>query len=97
MTINYYKLGQKVRCTVTFTVDGVLTNPTTVTAKIKDPSGNVTTYVYGTDAALVRDSTGVYHVDVVTDKKRQWHFRFEGTGTCTAVEESAFGVRTVFS
>lgn len=97
MTINYYKLGQKVRCTVNFKVNGTLTDPTTVRCKVKDPSGNVTTYVYGTDAELVRESTGVYHVDVVTDEKRQWHFRFEGTGTCTAVEESSFGVRTVFS
>lgn len=95
--INYYKLGQKVRCKVSFKVNGTLTDPTTVTAKIKAPSGNVSTYVYGTDAELVRESTGVYHVDVVTDEKRQWYFRFEGTGTCTAVEEKAFGARTAFS
>jgi hypothetical protein len=97
MTINYYKLGQKVRCTVNFKVSSVLTDPTTVTCKVMDPGKNVVTYVYGTDAALVKDSTGIYHVDVTTDEKKQWNFRFEGTGTCVAVEESEFGVRSVFT
>jgi hypothetical protein len=94
--MNYYKLGQKVRLIVNFKVNGVLTDPTTVTCKIMDPSKNVTTYVYGADAALVKDSIGVYHVDVITDEKKQWNYRFEGTGVCTAVEESAFGVQSVF-
>ena len=94
--INYYKKGQKVRVRCTFTVDGVPTDPTTITCKIMDPSRNVTPYVYGTDGELVRDGTGVYHVDVVTDETQEWNFRFEGTGICTAVEESTFGVQTVF-
>lgn len=96
MTINYYKKGQKVRVTCLFKVAGVLTDPTTVTCKVMDPSRNVTTYVYGTDAALVKDSIGTYHVDIVTDETKEWNFRFEGTGTCVAVEESTFGVGTVF-
>lgn len=96
MTLNIYKNGQKVRCSVAFTVDGVATDPTTVTCKVKDPSWNVTTYVYGTDVALVKDSTGNYHVDVTTDENKQWYFRFEGTGTCVAVEESSFRVNSVF-
>lgn len=96
MSINIYVTGQKVRCSVAFTVSGVATDPTTVTCKIKDPSGNVSTYVYGTDAELVKDSTGNYHVDVITDEDKQWHFRFEGTGTCVAVEESSFRARSVF-
>jgi len=94
--INYYKMGQKVRVTCEFKVSDVLTDPTTVKCKIMDPSRNVTTYVYGTDAELVKDSTGLYHVDIVTDEVQEWNFRFEGTGSCVAVEESTFGVRTVF-
>lgn len=97
MTINYYKQGQKVRGSCTFTVDDVATDPTTVTAKVMDPSGNVSTYVYGVDAELGKTSTGVYYVDVVTDEEGEWRFRFEGTGTCTAVEESSFGVYSEFS
>lgn len=96
MTINYYRKGQKVRVTCQFKVDGALTDPTTVTCKVMDPSRNVSTYVYGTDAALVKESTGVYHVDIPTDETKEWSVRFEGTGTCVAVEELTFGVSTVF-
>jgi len=95
--INLYKKGQKVRCSVDFKVADVLTDPTTVTFKSKKPSGTITTLVYGTDAAVVKDATGQYHVDVTTDEKGEWNFRFEGTGTCTAVEEAAFNVTSVFS
>lgn len=97
MTLSLYKNGQKVRCSVDFKVDDVLTDPTTVTFKYKKPSGTTTTLVYGTDAAVVKDATGQYHVDVTTDEKKEWNFRFEGTGTCTAVEEAAFNVTSVFS
>jgi hypothetical protein len=97
MSVNIYKNGQKVRISVAFTVSDVATDPTTVTAKIKDPSGNVSTYLYGTDAALVKDSVGNYHVDVVTDENDLWHYRFEGTTACVAVEEGSFRVSSVFS
>lgn len=97
MSVNIYKKGQKVRISVAFTVDGVATDPTTVTAKIKDPSGNQSTYVYGTDAEVVRESTGNYYVEETTDENKLWHYRFEGTGACEAVEEGAFRVRSAFS
>jgi len=97
MTINIYENGQKVKCAVMFTVSDIATDPTTVTAKVKDPSGNVSTYVYGTDEEVVKSSAGNYYIDVTTDEKGLWHFRFEGTGTCVAVEESAFRVRSAFS
>jgi hypothetical protein len=96
MTINLYTKGQKVRCVVSFTVDGTLTDPTTVTFKSMDPGGNVSIFVYGTDNELVKDSTGIYYADVITDENGEWNFRFEGTGACEAVEEQAFNVTSVF-
>jgi hypothetical protein len=66
--INYYKKGQKVRVSCIFAVNGTPTDPTTITCKVMDPSRNVSTYVFGTGADLVKDSTGVYHVDVVTTR-----------------------------
>lgn len=95
--INLYKKGQKVRCSVQFKVSDVLTDPTTVTFKSKKPSGSITTLVYGADAAVVKDGVGLYHADVTTDEKGEWNFRFEGTGVCTAVEEAAFNITSVFS
>ena len=94
--INLYKQGQKVRCSVVFTVDGVATDPSTVTCKVKNPAGTISTYVYDTDVEVVKTDVGAYYLDVVTDKKGEWNFRFEGTGTCTAVDELGFFVTTVF-
>ena len=50
-------------------------------AQYKDPSGNTTSLTYGVDAALVKDSTGVYHVDVDADEVGWWHYRVYSTGT----------------
>jgi hypothetical protein len=94
--INLYKKGQKVRCSVDFRVDEVLTDPSIVNFKFKKPSGGLTMWVYGTDIAVVRESTGLYYADVITDEKGEWSFRFEGTGICTAVEEASFNVTTLF-
>jgi hypothetical protein len=97
MTIHYYKTGQKVRVTCQFKVGATLTDPTTVTCKVMDPSKTVTTYVYGTDEELVKSSTGIYYVDITTDESDEWNVRFEGTGTCVAVDELTFGARTAFA
>lgn len=102
MTIHVYKKGQKVQARCEFkvwdteTAAWVLTDPTTVTCKVRPPSGSVSAYVYGTDAALGKESTGVYVLDLVTNATGEWFFRFEGTGACVAVEESAFKVKTAF-
>ncbi len=100
--MNYYKRGQKVRIPVEFKVWNPntsawdYTDPTTVTLKVMSPSGQVSTYVYGTDAAVVRDATGKYHIDVVASAKKEYNIRAEGTGACVAVQEWAFGVKSVF-
>jgi hypothetical protein len=88
--INYYKQGQRVRVTCSFRVDGVATDPTSVTCKIMDPTRSVST------PTVSKSATGVYYVDVIANKRGEWNVRFEGTGACTAVEEIAFGTETVF-
>jgi hypothetical protein len=55
MSTTIYDIGDAVRCSATFKdSSNAAVNPTTVTFKYKDPSGNVATLVYGTDAALVK-------------------------------------------
>lgn len=88
-----YDKGDAVRCSATFkNSSNVVVDPTTVTFKYKDPSGNITPLVYGTDVAVVKDSTGNYHVDVNADKSGTWFYRFESTGTGQAAEEGTFEV-----
>jgi hypothetical protein len=93
-TINEYDKGDAVRCRATFKDSSdALINPTAVSFKYKDPSGNITTLVYGTDVALVKDSTGNYHVDVDADQSGIWYYRFSSTGTGQAADEETFTVR----
>ena len=78
---NSYDVGDTVRVSTTtvFTdaADSAF-DPDVVRGKVKDPSGNATTYVYGTDSELVKDATGDYHFDVDVDEAGTWYYRIEG-------------------
>ncbi len=56
-------------------------DPDTVTVKIYSPQGTITTYVYGTDAEVVKASTGDYYIDYTPNESGVWHYRWETTGT----------------
>lgn len=92
---NSYDLGDLVRVSAPFTLvsSGAAVDPTVVKCSVRDPSGNVVTYVYLTDAALVRDSAGNYHLDVDADEAGTWCYRWWSTGTGQAAEENQFTVR----
>lgn len=90
---NTYDIGDLVRVSATFSQGGTATDPSTVTARYRDPSGTTTTLVYGADEALTRDSEGVYHTDVDANRAGIWWYRFESTGSGQAATEGAFRVR----
>lgn len=93
--MDYYDKGDLVKCSGAFTdSDGNAIDPTAVVFKVKDPSGTVTTYTYGEDDELVRDSAGNYHVNVDADEMGLWYYRFESTGTGQAADEGYFRVST---
>lgn len=87
---NVYAKDSLVRVSSEFTVSSVDTDPTTVKCFYKDPNNVVTTLVYGTDAALVKDSTGKYHVDIQASIAGNWWYRFEATGSVVAANEAEF-------
>lgn len=91
-TQNHYSVGNLVRVSAVFKdAAGTAIDPTTVGFKVRRPdTGAVTTYVYGTDAQLVKDSVGNYHVDVSADATGEWPYRFYSTGTGQAAQESSF-------
>jgi hypothetical protein len=91
--MNSYTLGTLIRLTATFAVGGVNTDPTVVTFKVKVPSGTITTYVYGTDAQLVKSATGVYYVDYTTVAEGIHAWRMQGTGAAIGAEEQQFTVK----
>lgn len=56
-------------------------DPATVTVKLLSPGGTQSSWVYGTDAELVKVNTGDYYIDVTPDASGRWAFRWESTGT----------------
>jgi len=81
-----HAVNTTIRLSVTFTDDDYTDiDPTTVTIKIMSPIGGLTTYVYGTDDEMVKTSTGDYHVDYVPNRAGRWSYRWESTGSGTAV------------
>lgn len=101
---NSYQIGDAVRVsTSTVFTDASSTafDPDVVRGKFKDPSGNITTYVYGTDSELVKDATGEYHFDVSVDEAGTWYYRIEGessAGAAQGADEGTFEAEeSVFS
>ena len=90
---NIYNIGTLVTMRGAFTSGSTATDPTTLTFKLKDTSGSTTTYVYGTDAELVRDSAGNFHVNYTPELPGNYYYRFAGTGACQAASEGLFSVR----
>ncbi len=92
MTSRFDK-GDLVRATGTFTdLAQAAQDPTTVKVSVRTPARVVTTYVYGVDAAVVKDATGVYHIDIDANQVGTWHVRWFAVGTGQAANESPFYV-----
>ncbi len=90
---NTYDIGDRARLTATVTTSGgVAADPTEVTFKVQDPSGNETTYLYS-NGAVTRTSAGVYYVEVTLDEAGTWYYRANGTGAVIAADEEFLYVR----
>jgi hypothetical protein len=88
VALPHHDIGDLVPVSATFkNAAGAATDPTTITFKLQKPDATLTTYVYPTDAQLVKDSVGVYHVDVPLAAAGVWYYRFEGTGAVAATED----------
>lgn len=89
-----YVPGDLPHLTAAFTVDGVATDPTTVTLVVEAPDGTTVTYLYGTDAIPVREGTGLYSADVPALAVGRWEYRWSGTGTAAGASEGSFAIGT---
>lgn len=92
---NAYEVGDRVRLTATFTdEDDALTDPTEVTIRVQDPSGNEASDTYNGGAGNVtRVSLGVFRLFVTIDESGRWHWKANGTGALVAAQERSFTVR----
>lgn len=55
-------------------------DPDTITVKIMSPQGTISSYVYATDAEVIKASTGDYYIDYTPNASGLWHYRWETTG-----------------
>jgi hypothetical protein len=84
MAIQQCAVGQLVRVTATFTVGSTPTNPGTVTATVKDPTGALT------NPSATNGGTGIYTVDVTPAMKGRYVVRLVGTSPVVAAAEVQF-------
>jgi uncharacterized protein YfaS (alpha-2-macroglobulin family) len=88
-----YDKGQLVRVSAEYRNEaGTLVDPTTPKFDFKNPAGTITTYTHPTNAQLVKDATGTYHVDLDANATGTWYYRFYGQGTNQAADEGSFEV-----
>ncbi len=89
-----YDNGDLVRAATAFTNSGgSAADPSNITVKYRIGAGVISSYVYGTDAEVVRDSVGNYHIDILMENPGVYHIRWEGTGTVTAADEDTWIVK----
>lgn len=94
MSINVYDVGDLVTVSAAFTdVNGDPADPAAVSLAFEDPAGTVTTYVFGTDPEVVKDSVGNYHVDIDADSAGDWHYRWIATGAGQGAQIGQFAVK----
>jgi hypothetical protein len=84
-----FDVGDGIRATASFALEGVPTDPTTTTAQVRHPDG----VVDDATAGLVHDGDGEYHLDLVPDASGVWVVRIAGSGVVAAAMESAYEVR----
>ncbi len=88
--------GDTARCECYFYVASALTDPTTITFKIENPAGTITTYTYA-GATITKNATGDYYIDVNLATEGTYHWRWVGTGAVAAADEGELTViRSVF-
>jgi hypothetical protein len=90
-TLQHYDLGEPWQVTSTFSVAGINTDPTTVSAIAVDPTGAETTYTYPS-ANLTKTGTGVYVVSATASVVGTWYVLVTGTGAAAAKERHEFVV-----
>lgn len=77
-----YYAGSPVRVGAHFEDDtGTDVDPSTVTFVWRSPDGTETTYVYGTNANVVRSSAGDFYAEVTPTEGGRWRYAWSTTGT----------------
>lgn len=89
-----YVLGAVARCSLSVrTDDGDPVDPESLAYYMLEPDGTLTTYVYGSDPQIARESMGEYHVDWPTEQAGRHRYRWDGDGVNAGADEESFRVQ----
>jgi hypothetical protein len=80
---NKYTIYQAPTVEVVFAVEGVFTDPTTITLRIIDPDGIENIYTYA-NGEITKDSIGHFSKIIPGEKLGTWFYEWVGTGACIA-------------
>lgn len=88
-----YELGNVITISAEFTdtTTGDFVDPTTLTADVKDPLGETTTYIV-TAGQIVRDELGKFSLDLQPNIRGVWTYKFIGVGANKGSKEGAFSI-----
>lgn len=94
-TLNDYDVDDVAEISAEFRVarTGVLTNPTTLVVTVKPPSANAYTMVYGVDAGVIRDATGLYRIQIPLSESKAWKVEVKSTGAVAGMQPYVINVR----
>jgi hypothetical protein len=90
--MNTYQPGNIILLSAQFTDDStppVSLDPTTVKLRIIDPNSVETDYSYS-DGTVSKDATGNFSFQLEVVTSGSWFYRWEGTGSVFAANESGF-------
>ncbi len=85
---NTHDVGDVVRVWGYFTSGSQYIDPDTVSLRVREPDGTVTTYTYS--GSVSRSTTGSYYKDLSVTSAGDWHYKFYSTGDGQAAESNYF-------
>jgi len=92
--LNEYTKGGLLRLTYQCKdINSAPIDPGDFTVKIKDPTGTVSSFIYGTDIEVVRLDTGLFKIDVSLTESGLWHHRAQVSGLGQSAVERSFFVQ----
>lgn len=71
----------------------VLADPTALRLKLRNPSGVVTTYIFGVAPEVVKDAVGKYHANIVMNVAGNWSYRWESDAPNAGADEGRITVK----
>lgn len=89
-----YLIGEYTRLSVVVTnTAGTAADPGSLTLRLRQPDGTALAYDYGTDAEVIKDSTGHYHADIALDQAGVWLWRWQSDPPNAGADEGELHVQ----